>query len=462
MVNLEMTAQRPAAPRERADDAELVVRGGRRLRGTTAVSGFKHCLVTLVAAAAAGTGTVRIAGCPDIVETRVLTELLRGFGARAERDGDVLTIDAGGLACSSIATLDAGRIHGSVYLAPALLAKTGRAVIPAGGGCRIGDGPAQHRPVAQYVSVLERFGADARALPGGDLEVAAGTLRGTEIDLLDYAADRAAMTGPLYSGAAKMALLAAAVAEGVSVLRHPYPKPDFTDLADMLRDFGADVERSRGGSVIVRGRGSAALDRDTTQTLIPDLIEVVTWLCAGALYGDGPLTATGAGMHRAVRALAPELDVLTTMGLHIDTTDRSVTVHPADHLEPVDCVIASHGVYSDSQPFIALLAAHAQGQSRITETVWGQRFGYAGGLAELGMTAQVSGNTLTVHGVRPPYRVGRSLVAGDLRAAAVLLLAALGVPGTTSLRGTGHLARGYADLPGALRRLGADLTVRPV
>lgn len=462
MVNLEMQATRPAVSQAQPDPAEIVVRGGHPLRGTVAVSGFKHSLVTVVAAAAAGTGTVRIAGCPDIVETRVLAELLEGFGARAERDGDVLTIDARGLDTSVIGTLDAGRIHGSVYLVPALIAKTGRALIPVGGGCRIGDGPAMSRPVDQYVSVLERFGARAHGLPGGQLEVWATALRGADIDLIDYTADRRLMTGPLYSGASKMALLAAAVADGVSTLRNTYPKPDFTDLVRILRDLGADVDGPDNGTVVVRGRGSAALDRDARHQLIPDLIEVVTWLCAGAVLGDGPLEATGPGMDRAVRALAPEMDVLARMGLRIDVTDRSVTVHPAGRIRPVNCVVASHSVYSDSQPFIALLAAYAAGESRITETVWGNRFGYANGLAALGVAVRVDGSSLTIRGPRPPYRSGQHLVVGDLRAAATLLLASLAVPGTTSLSGTGHLARGYADLPGALRRLGADITVRSV
>jgi UDP-N-acetylglucosamine enolpyruvyl transferase len=451
------------APHTRsAGPSELLVRGGgRQLRGEVTVPGFKHSLVTVLSAAAAADALVRVTNVPDIVETRVLSSLLRDAGARIALDGDVLELDASGI---RDATLDPGlasRIHGVVYLIPALLHRTGRVVVPANGGCQIGDGPSLARPVEQYISVLRAFGATAAVGAEGDLTVTANRLRGCEIDLLDHTADRVLKTGPHYSGASKMALLLAAVSEGVSTLRNLYPKPDVTDLVDVVQQLGAEIERPVDGTVVVHGRGGKDLSTPVSHALVPDVIEVVTWICAATTAGAEPLVVRGEGMGRAVTALAPELDALRVMGVDFDAGDRSVIVRPAEQLRPIELTIASHGVYSDSQPFLVLLAAHAHGRSRFTETVWANRFSYLALLEQLGMRVGRTDRAAVVDGRCPPSVPGRELVAPDLRGAAVALLAALTVPGPTLLSGTEHLARGYADLPGALNALGADIVAVP-
>jgi UDP-N-acetylglucosamine enolpyruvyl transferase len=437
---------------------DLRVIGGRPLNGSVTTSGFKHSLVTVLAAAAAGDSTVHIGNCPDIQETAVLAGLLRDLGAVVDHAGRTLTVrvadvDGWGAGAESAA----GSIHGAVYLIPALLRKSGRARLMTGGGCRIGDGPARGRPVEQYVSVLERFGAQAKVLPTGELDVTAAALRGTEIDLLDYTHDRALRTGPLYSGATKMALLCAAVADGTSVVRHLYPKPDVTDLVDVLGRLGAQIEHPDPDTVVVHGRRGTDLRHDVRHTLVPDLIEVVTWICVGATLCDQPLVIRGTGLDRAVRGLAPELDVLRRMGVGLASDAATLTVPPAPRLRPVELTVASHGVYSDSQPLLVLLATGARGVSRISDTVWGSRFTYADGLAALGARITRDGAAVTVTGPHRPVRPGQHLTATDLRAAAALLIAALAVPGATTISGAHHLARGYADLPGALRGLGADI-----
>lgn len=444
---------------ELTDDFALLVDGGRPLHsGTIATSGFKHSLVTVVAAATAARAPVTIDNCPDIVESTVLADIVRGCGGSAQRAGGTLEIDCTTLTGTGIPPQAAARIHGAVYLLPALLARHGRVTMPVAGGCRIGDGERHRRPVEQYASVLARFGARVRVGPSGEVVAEASRLRGCAVDLLDYTADRRLMTGPLYSGATKMALLTAAVAEGTSTLRHPYPKSDVSDAVDVLRELGADIERAPDGTLTVRGRGPGALSRACRHSLVPDLIEIVTWICAGATAAAGPLHLTGPGIDRAVRALAPETAVLERMGIQLEHTGHRLTVTPGERPRPVRVTVASHGVFSDSQPFLALLAAHATGTSAFTETVWGGRFGQVPGLVRLGVDARVHGRTLRVHGPSAPHRPGQRVTGTDLRAAAVLLLAALTVPGPTVIGGAGHLARGYPDLPRALRALGAAIT----
>ncbi|MFI0898189.1 hypothetical protein [Streptomyces sp. NPDC020983] len=434
-----------------------VLHGGRPLGGTVVVPGFKHSLVTALAMACMGTGEIRLENVPRIAESEVLARLIESAGRRVERTGDHLTVARGDFAAAGeFAPADVAAVHGSVYLAPAVLAHTGAVRMPPAGGCRIGGADGGSRPVRHYAEVLERFGAQAHVLPDGGLAASARRLRGCHIDLLDFTDDRARATGPRYSGASKFALLAAAAAEGTTVLRNLYPKPDVTDMIDVLAAMGATTDSPEPGTVVVSG-GPDALTRDTRHRLLPDLIEVVTWISAAVVACPDGLRVVGAGMDRAVAALSPEFAVLDQMGLRAEVSADAVVVRPQGTLRPVTVVIGSHGAYSDSQPFLALLSCMADGVSRLEETVWPGRLGYADELRKVGADLRRDGRFLTARGPWRPTPTDDVLHAGDLRAAAVLVLAALAVPGRTVIGGLGHLARGYADFLGSLTGLGARI-----
>ncbi len=434
----------------------LVVEGGAGLQGEVSTSGFKHSLVGVVAAAMAADRTIEIGNCPDISETRALSAIAEAMNGSVRRRGQTLVLDCSRLRRAELDPRLTGSIHGAVYLLPSLVGRFGAASVLTNGGCQIGTGDGR-RPVQHHISVMERFGAHSVLHGDGTLDVTASGLRGCEIDLLDYAQNRRLRTGHTYSGATKTALLCAVAAHGVSVLHHPYPKPDVTDVVDVLAAYGADIETVRPDILVVHGRGVEALRYDVTHTLVPDLIEVFTWICAGSALGAGSLRITGPGMGRACSALAPDLAVLQEMGVRFDSAELEIVVHPGRNLRAVDVTVASHGVFSDNQPFLALLASGAHGISRITDTVWTNRFGYLPGLLALGCDLTKRGSTVQIIGPRPPVRGGRHVRADDLRAAAVLLLAAVAVPGRTVVSGTAHLARGYPDLAGSLCSLGADI-----
>ena len=435
----------------------LVVRGRARLAGAVHVSGFKHALVYVVAGACCGASRVVIRNCPALVETSVLAELIDALGGRSVYRGNVLTIEPEGMRHGALDERLADRIHGSIYLLPALVARFGAAVAPTGGGCRIGNGSNGHRPFDHYVNVFERFGVRATADEDGHLRVSAASLKGCDIDLLDYTEDRHLRTGPHYSGASKLALLCAAVSHGRSNLLDLYPKPDVTELVDFLRLLGADIEGESTRRLVVNGAGPERLDRDVMFTLPADLIEIMTWICAGAVIGGDEITIHGMGLDRAWRALAPERALLDRMQVPVSTLEHALVAKPVEDTRPVDAVISSHGVYSDAQPFFTLLATRSRGRSRITDTVWQRRFDHVEGLNGLGARLRRSGASVTIDGGHRPHRAGQDIHANDLRSAAALLVAALDVEGETALSGAHHLARGYADLPAALRGLGANL-----
>ena len=258
-----------------------------------------------------------------------------------------------------------------------------------------------------------------------------------------------------------MAVLCASAAHGESRLLHPYPKPDVTELVHVLQAMGGDLHYVSPDELLVIGRGPEALGTPVRHELVTDLSEVVPWACLAALQ-RAPLLMTGDTVRLVLTALAPELRVLEQMGVGLQP-DRPgcLRVERLETLRPVDVTVASHGIYSDSQPLLSVLATDAAGSSHFTETVWTERFGHASGLNALGARLTVTGPALAVEGGCRPHLPGRTVHARDLRAAAALTLAALAVPGTTTITGTDHLARGYGDHPSQLRALGAQVTERP-
>ncbi|HEU5160832.1 MAG TPA: hypothetical protein VFU43_27795 [Streptosporangiaceae bacterium] len=433
------------------------VRGGRPLYGTVRIAGFKHALVSVLAGAVAVGDRVRLANVPDVEDTRVLVEAIRRCGGHARHDrGDgVLDLDLAGMTGAELPPELSGRVHGSLYLVPGLLARCGRVRAAGFGGCRIGAAAAGgERPLHHVAEVLERFGARVR-LDGDELVATADTLVGTDIDLREFMSDPVAMTGPLYSGATKTAILAAAGAEGRSVLRHPYPKPDVTELIASLAAAGLRADRGPDALTI---HGTGRRRARYRHRLPADVLEALTFLTA-ALHVSGRLRLSGVAA-ADLAGMAAERKVLEAMGVLLDwTPDGELTATAtASPLRARDLVVASRGVFSDAQPFLTLLLTGADGPATVRDTVWESRFQYAAELVRLGADISVASGEARVH-PRRPTRTGATLTARDVRGAAVLVLAALGVDGVTTIHGVEHLARGYDDLFGKLTAVGADITV---
>lgn len=435
--------------------------GGRSLdHGSVRIPGFKHSLVTLFAASLAAPRPVMIRNCPDITETEVLAALVTALGGRAEFTCGTLTMDPSGISGQLLGSAELERIHGSDYWVPALLARFGSAQIVTGrGGCQIGNNELGRRPWTHYLDVLERFGAATVRAADGGVTVHADELQAVDIDLMDYTIDHATATGPHYSGASKMAVLAAAVAKGTSRLRNLYPKPDVTDLVDFLEASGLGVIRDGPNDVRITG-GFPATSEPLQVSLTSDLIQVVTYASAAALYCREPLELLVPDPEQVLRALAPEVAALDRLGVLLTSDGRSLIASRSR--EPCNGVFAaeSHGVYSDSLPFLLLLSMSARGESVFLDTVWPARFQYLKGLSSLGGEFQQrSAGVWGVRGPCPPANPGAEICATELRGAAVLVLAALGVPGTTVVRGIHHLRRGYSNFLADLRGLGADIAV---
>jgi UDP-N-acetylglucosamine 1-carboxyvinyltransferase len=415
------------------------------------VPGHKHAAVCALAAAIASGCRFRLDNAPDIEDVRVLKRVIVELGGEAE-DDDGLVVDTRALHSSVVAEHLSSRIHGSIYLVPALLARRGTVRFARAGGCLIGRNEAGfYRPDAHIFSVLEKFGATFEQ-QGDGVVGRAPALRACEIDLLDYSESREYFLGPNCTGAMKTAILAAlGTGPGTTRIRNPIRRPEISALIDIVKAFGVGVnEEPR----CIELTGIASRE-GTRYRILSDLSALVTYIACAA-YHQVPLRVGNLTAEAVREWLAPELEVLAAMGVHVRWSGSELSVTADDTLAPVALEIMPEGPATDHQPFFGLLALKARGESTIRDMVWPDRFQYAAELRKLGAEIENIPHGIVIRPGRP-MRGGGTVEGFDLRAAAVLLIAALAVPGSTRVGGLHHLDRGYEDLLGTLQRHGARI-----
>ena len=430
---------------------------GSRLRSgaTIQVAGFKHLAVMAIAAAVAIDGKVRLANVPLVADVRIMCLILARMGAQVERRGNQLELDCRTLRSPVIPVDLMAQIHGALYLIPALLARLGTVRFGSAGGCRIGSHGDGERPVHHLLDVLRRFGA-VFVEDGDETVGTVHALTAAEIDIADWSSDPYGIEGPLVSGATKAAIISGILARGTTVIHHPYLRAEITELIALLIHLGVAISVTDGVILIA---GHVRNDDPAPFFLMPDLIEVVTY-CACAVHGGITLRIDGLAVAKVRHGLAAEFSLMAAMGIDLRWTERSLSISRPGVLEPFDTVADADGIYSDGHPFFALMALHARSTSRIRDRIWTKRFRYVPELVKLGARMTVAGDgVFIVPG--PLDRGGRTVVGTDVRAAAVLAIAALTIPGSTRLHGVGHLARGYQDLFAKLRQFGADINPLP-
>jgi UDP-N-acetylglucosamine 1-carboxyvinyltransferase len=423
----------------------LLVRGGTRLRGEVAISGYKHALTTIVAAAVARAGAVSLENVPIVTESRVLERILRDMGATSRLADGVWDIDTGPLRPDPIPAHLGSVIHGSLYLAPALLARFGTVSFAGAGGDRIGPPElAGHRPIAQVGAVMERFGAAVDTACG--LHATAESLRGCTLDLMEFSSHRDRLRGPAASSATKTALILASVARGETRLHHPVDTEATRELCDYLRACGVCVAQEGETWRILAG-GTAA---PVTHTLVSDGMEMVTLIACSA-HARVSFRLTGIKGERSWAAVEDELRVFEAIGTPMRRGEDWLEVDPPTRIDPISLDVECNGFSTDAHPLLALVLLGAAGESRITDHVWTSRFAYARLLVQMGAELQVEGNTISLRpsALRAP---AMPLRPTDSRAAAVAVVGALGARGTTRIEDAGHLERSYDRL---LDKLGA-------
>ncbi|MBI3127468.1 MAG: UDP-N-acetylglucosamine 1-carboxyvinyltransferase [Candidatus Tectomicrobia bacterium] len=408
------------------------IQGGAPLRGEIAASGSKNATLPILAASLLAEEPCLLRGVPRLRDIETFLELLDGFGVRHQWTGrDELRLDPA-RARSGTAPYDLVRtMRASVMVLGPLVARFGHARVSLPGGCAIGA-----RPIDQHLKGLEALGAEI-GLEAGYIEARARRLRGARISF-----DLSTVTGT------KNLMMAASLAEGVTVLENAAREPEVGALADLLNRMGARVRGA--GTSVIEVEGVESL-RGFEVDVLPDRIETGTLMIAGAITGGD------VKVRRCVPAHVDALSIrLREAGLSVTEGEDWVRVESQGVIRPVNVKTAPYpGFPTDLQAQFMALMAVADGACAITETIFENRFMHAAELVRMGARISLDGRTAHVEGA--PGLQGAVVMATDLRASASLVLAGLAASGETIVRRVYHLDRGYERLEARLRSLGADI-----
>lgn len=411
----------------------LSVCGGKRLAGECVMHGAKNSVLPILAACVLCKGPCVLHHCPNIDDVESAMQILRYLGCRAERNGASVLVDASMIHTCRIPPMLAGTMRSSIIFLGAMLARLSCAELALPGGCPLGE-----RPIDLHIAALRRLGADCECT---DECVCchAGCLRGERI-LLPFPS----------VGATENTILAALGCEGTAEILGAAREPEITDLVRFLRSAGAEIYGE--GTSRLQITGGKKL-HGTTYTIMPDRIETASFLCAAAGCGGDVL------LRRASRCeLSPVCEVLEHCGCKLEQERDALRIRAPERLIAFrDTVVTAPypGFPTDAQAVLMAALVRAEGESRIRETIFENRFHHVKELQKLGADIAVCGQTATVRGVK--QLTGTNMRAEDLRGAMALVIGALQAQGESTIYGIKHLRRGYDSLEENLRALGAGV-----
>ena len=410
---------------------KLRITGGRPLEGELAVSGAKNAALPIMCTSLLSSQPLKLSNVPRLMDVSTMAKLLGQMGVDVQAKEHEMVL-VGREIKDPTASYDLVKtMRAAVLVLGPLLARCGRAKVSLPGGCAIGQ-----RPVDQHVKGLQAMGATI-SVEHGYMHASAGRLRGARIVM-----DLVTVTGT------ENLMMAAALAEGTTIVENAAREPEVLDLARCLAAMGAKIQGA--GSDVIRIEGVASLS-GASHRVMPDRIETGTYLAAVAAAG-GRVRLTGT----EPRSLDATLEKLREAGAKIDLTEDSIQVEMQQRPRAVSVRTAPFpGFATDMQAQFMALAAVAEGTALITETIFENRFMHALELERLGADISIEGNTAVVRGVKRLQ--GATVMATDLRASAGLVIAGLVAEGETVVDRIYHLDRGYEAIEKKLGVLGARI-----
>jgi len=410
---------------------KLLIEGGARLSGEVAISGAKNAALPILCAALLSAEPVTFTNVPRLNDIDTLLALLGQMGVRIQREADVVTLDASTLD-NPVAPYEMVKtMRASILVLGPLVARCGEARVSLPGGCAIGA-----RPVDQHIKGLQAMGAEVR-VEHGYVHATVPRLKGARLFT-----DMVTVTGT------ENLMMAAALADGETVIENAAREPEVVDLANCLVAMGAQI--SGAGSDVIRIRGVERL-HGATHRIMPDRIETGTYLCAAAVTGGSVrLTGTSSCYLDAV------IDKLMDAGCEVVSERDAIRLSAPARLNAVSLRTAPYPAFpTDMQAQFMAINAVAKGVAMIRETIFENRFMHAVELQRLGADIRIDGNTAVVQGV--DRLEGATVMATDLRASASLVVAGLVAEGDTTIERIYHLDRGYEHLDQKLTALGAQV-----
>ena len=408
------------------------IEGGRPLQGTVHTQGAKNAALPVMAACLLLKGrTLTLSNVPELYDVSTMMELLTTLGVTARREGKEVTLGvADEVSWEAPESLVRKMRASSLVLGP-LLARCGRAALPLPGGCSIGS-----RPIDLHLKGLVQMGAKIE-IRNGVVCAQADRLRGRRI-YLDFPS----------VGATENLMMAAALAQGETIIENIAREPEIDNLAVVLRSMGVPIDMEGTGCVRIKGVEEVQSSRER---VIPDRIEACTYLLAGVMTGGRVTVEDVIPAH--IDSLLAKLE---EVGVRFAVNGSAVTVFPADRLQSVSLkTMPFPGFPTDLQPQMAAALSLAEGTSMIEESVFQARFLYAAELNRMGADIRIKGDTAVINGVE--RLSGANVKATDLRAGAALILAGLAAQGRTQVEDMVHVWRGYEAIDVKLRSLGAQV-----
>ena len=411
---------------------QYIIRGGNPLVGEVEISGAKNAALGILAAAIMTDDTVLIENLPDVRDINVLLEAMESIGVKVERITKHAVLmnskDVGDL-CVDYEYIK--KIRASYYLIGALLGKYKKAVVPLPGGCNIGS-----RPIDLHIKGFKALGAKV-TIRNGFIIAEADQLKGSHIYL-----------DTVSVGATINIMMAAAMAEGRTIIENCAREPHVVDVANFLNSMGANVKGA--GTDVIRIRGVQSLHK-TEYSIIPDQIEAGTFMFAAAATKGDVLVK-----HVIPKHLEATTAKLLEIGCEVEEFDDAVRVVASKRLRSTNVKTLPYPGYpTDMQPQIGVTLALASGTSIVTESIFENRFKYMDELTRMGADVRVEGNTAIISGVEKLS--GARVSAPDLRAGAALVIAGLAAEGETIVDDIIYIQRGYEDFEEKLRSLGAEI-----
>ena len=410
---------------------KIIIEGRRPLSGTVKISGAKNAVLPIMTAALIPSGISRIKRVPKLRDTYTMIKLLEIVGANVEFTGNTLEIDSTNVDNPEAPYDLVKTMRASFYILGPLMARFGRVKVSMPGGCAWGP-----RPVDFHLKGLERLGAKL-TLKEGYILAEAEQLQGSEIRL----------EFPSVGATGNLAM-AAATANGTTVIYNAAREPEIVQLCEFLNKMGASISGIGSETLIIDGVNRL---HPTDIKVIPDRIETGTFLIAGALLGG--ITVKDIEIDHLDTVLGKLKDV----GCKISVGESSITLEPPDKIKPVDMTTAVYpGFPTDLQAQWVALMSLADGSSTIKDTVYHDRFSHIPELSRLGANIQVNHNTAFVRGV--DSLVGAPVMSTDIRASASLIIAGLAASGETEVSRVYHIDRGYERIEEKFRCLGANIS----
>ena len=409
----------------------FVISGGRKLQGCVDVGGSKNGALAIMSAIVLAEGKSVLHNIPNVTDTITKAKLLECFGAKCEWNNGSLEVDSSSLFSGDTDEEMVRSIRTSFYILGPLLARIGKVVLPAPGGCRIGA-----RPVDLHLRGLEALGAKIE-LKAGVYTATADKLKGTEI-YLDFPS----------AGASQHIMATATLAEGHTIIQNAAMEPEVIALADFLNSMGARVEGAGTATITIQGVRSL---KPTSFRIAPDRLQAGTYLLAGAITG-GDVT---------VRGILPDHQIamankLREAGVGVSEGADWVRVQAGEKLKSIRVKTMPYpGFPTDLQQPMAALLALANGTSVVEETIYESRIGHVQELNRMGANIQQEGRTSIIKGVDSLR--GAVVEATDLRAGAALVLAGLAAQGETHIKNIHFIDRGYEDLEATIGSLGGSV-----